>query len=119
MGMKEGDRRDVPARSNLQSGPRRVEGIASFDQVWLQFIQHADPAARRERQAVVEGPGNGADSAGVQGGDITRHQQGVLPMPLPGIPAVLGVEVAPDTAARRGKEQRCVDEMHAYPTVAA
>ena len=68
----------APART-AHRAPGRMKHIPHLDEVWLERIEHSDPAGRRERQSIVERARNlpaldRADRAGMQFGHRAGHQ---------------------------------------------
>ncbi len=58
MGVIERDYGNTPSARDVQRSPRRLEGVAGLDEARLQGAQQTDPAARIQREPVVEGAGN-------------------------------------------------------------
>src|SRR6185369_17045266 len=115
--MKECHRWNAALPCDPQRAPGRMKCVAGLDEIRLQRIEQLGPAARGQRQSIVEcarddGPCDGAYFAGLQFCARTGHQQRMTPCLLSRIPLVLGVEIAPHTTTRRRVKQCCIDEMH-------
>src|SRR6185437_6637348 len=113
----EGRERDAASLRHAPRAPRRVERITDLDETRLERVQQPCPAARVERQAVIEGARHGvarqcAHPATLELRRAARYHQGVLPGGMRGEPGVFGGEVAFDAAARRRIEQGRIDKMH-------
>src|SRR5439155_320731 len=111
--------RDAAALRDLPGAPRRMERIARLDERRLERIENPRPAARIERQAVVEAGRYGvarerAQSAALEliipPGDDDR----VLPGGVGGEPRVLGREIALDATAGGRIKQRGINKMHGF-----
>ena len=81
-----------------------MERIAGLDEVGFELVQHPLPAARRQRQAIIErarhdAAADSADVARQQLRGVAGNEQRVRQAGLAGVPVVLGVEVSTHATA--------------------
>jgi len=104
--VEERRQRDAAPPRDLRRAPRRMESVADLDEVGLERVEHARPAARRERQPVVERTRDAVtcDRAHAPWREmiaLARHQQRVMVGGVRTQPVVLGRQVAAHAAAGR------------------
>jgi hypothetical protein len=109
--------RDAAAPRHLPGAPRGMKRVPGLEQRRLQRLEQAHPAARINRQVVVEGAGdriarNGTHAAALDGAAAAGYDDGVVPGGVRGEPRVFRRQVALHATAGRRIKQGRVDEMH-------